>query len=325
MKNPILTSIKKTLSLPNHELTKDYYISMDPAKILQLLDEIMREKVVKDLENEDGPIQSRHAAPFHQFMYDSMIMRFGLQSIAIKTLIQMSNGLNSTKRKMQFAHLLNKMLGLGIPPLRLDEIQIVLRTHIFFKIVQEEWLTRLKTNHSYLPLTKDSEANLDTGGDCLVFDMLDELKVAFRHDKEIQEHILTNLKPDVLFEKRPDRQDLELQYLILKVTNRIAKMGKDTRWVFEQFDTDGNGTLDAREILMGIKSVLGIYFSKEETNMFVRHLDDDNSGDIDMQEFMKKITLNDLHKDSHKFLISEVKLIDQVLTEWYHYKSREQK
>ena len=59
--------------------------------------------------------------------------------------------------------------------------------------------------------------------------------------------------------------------------------------------------------------------------MFVRHLDEDKSGDIDMAEFMKKIHLNDLHKDSHKFLISEVKLIDQVLTEWYSYKSREQR
>ena len=32
-----------------------------------------------------------------------------------------------------------------------------------------------------------------------------------------------------------------------------------------------------------------------------------------------------MHKESHKFRISEVKLIDQVLSEWYHYKSREQK
>ena len=87
MKNPILTSIKKTLSLPNHELTQDYYLALDPSKTIQILDEIMREKVVRDLENEDGPIHGRHAVPFHQFMYDSMIMRFGLQSIAIKTLI----------------------------------------------------------------------------------------------------------------------------------------------------------------------------------------------------------------------------------------------
>ena len=87
MKNPILSSIKKTLSLPNHKLTKDYFISMEPFKILKILDEIMQEKVIQDLENEDGPISTRTAAPFHQFLYDSMIMRFGLQSIAIKTLI----------------------------------------------------------------------------------------------------------------------------------------------------------------------------------------------------------------------------------------------
>ena len=122
MKNPILSSIKKTLSLPNHKLTKDYFISMEPFKILKILDEIMQEKVIQDLENEDGPISTRTAAPFHQFLYDSMIMRFGLQSIAIKTLIQMSNGLKEVQGRMLFAHLLNKMLGLGVPPLRLDEI-----------------------------------------------------------------------------------------------------------------------------------------------------------------------------------------------------------
>ena len=64
-----------------------------------------------------------------------MIMKFGLQSLAIKTLIQMSNGLKAEQTKSQFAHLMNKMLGLAVPPLRLDEIQIVLRTHAFFKHV----------------------------------------------------------------------------------------------------------------------------------------------------------------------------------------------
>ena len=56
MKNPILSSIKKTLSLPNQKLGKEYFISMEPFKILKQLDEIMREKVLQDLENEDGPI-----------------------------------------------------------------------------------------------------------------------------------------------------------------------------------------------------------------------------------------------------------------------------
>lgn len=73
----------------------------------------------------------------------------------------------------------------------------------------------------------------------------------------------------------------ELKYSILKVTNKIAKMGKDPKWVYIQFDKDGNGTLDADEILTGIKSVLGITFSKDETREFTDHLDEDKSGDID--------------------------------------------
>ena len=143
---------------------------------------------------------------------------------------------------MLFAHLLNKMLGLGVPPLRLDEIQIVLRTHIFFRSVQEEWINRTRTNHKYLELNKDNEPNLNTGGDVLIFDVLEEIKIAFKHDKEIQERLLTNLKPDILLQKQENRHHLELRYSILKVTNKIAKMGKDARWVFQQFDIDGNGT-----------------------------------------------------------------------------------
>ena len=59
--------------------------------------------------------------------------------------------------------------------------------------------------------------------------------------------------------------------------------------------------------------------------MFTLHLDSDNSGDIDIHEFQNKISLDNLHKESHKFTISEVTLIEKVLSEWYHFKSREQK
>jgi len=69
-------------------------------------------------------------------MYDVMIMRFGLSSIAIKTLIQMTNGLDFELKSNPFAHTLSNMIGMAIPPFRLDEIQIILRSHLFFKMVQ---------------------------------------------------------------------------------------------------------------------------------------------------------------------------------------------
>ena len=56
MKNPIITSIKKTLTLTNNKLTKEYYQSMKPQHILSMLDAIMQDKVWIDLENETGPV-----------------------------------------------------------------------------------------------------------------------------------------------------------------------------------------------------------------------------------------------------------------------------
>ena len=80
-------------------------------------------------------------------MYDVMIMKFGLQSIAIKTLIQMTNGLTFEMKANPFAHTLANMIGMAVPPYRLDEVQIVLRSHLFFRMVQEKWMHRIKTNH----------------------------------------------------------------------------------------------------------------------------------------------------------------------------------
>lgn len=171
---------------------------MVPSKILEMMDNVMQEKVWIDLESESGPLEHRSAVPFHTFMYDFMIMRFGLQSIAIKTLIQMTNGLTIEQKINPWAHTLSNMIGMASPPYRLDEIQIVLRTHLFFKMVQENWILKTKTNHKYLEITKENEHSLNRGGDCSIFELLDELKFAFSDDKEIQERILMNVKPDLL-------------------------------------------------------------------------------------------------------------------------------
>ena len=83
--------------------------------------------------------------------------------------------------------------------------------------------------------------------------------------------------------------------------------------------------VDADEILSGIRSVLGIFFSKDETRDFVDLLDEDKSGDIDRHEFCQKVNLDGLHAESHKYQISELTFIEKVLSEWYHNKKREQK
>lgn len=81
MKNPIISAIKKTLRMNGKngkKLPREYYIAMMPFKIYELMDSVMQEKVWLDIEAETGPIETRAASPFHQFMFDFMIMKFGL-------------------------------------------------------------------------------------------------------------------------------------------------------------------------------------------------------------------------------------------------------
>lgn len=194
----------------------------------------MVDKVFIDLENERKKIEKRAALPFYTFLYDHMVMKYGLQSIAIKLIIQMSNGLNITKEP--FAHLITRMLGLALPQLKLDEVQIVLRSHLFFKMVQYDWSTRMKARHEDIEITSEMIGNLKNGGECNIFDLIDEIPKAFKKSKEISEELILNLKPDCLFKKSDDRNDLVLKFLVLKITNKFAKIGRDIKHIFETFD-----------------------------------------------------------------------------------------
>jgi hypothetical protein len=52
--------------------------------------------------------------------------------------------------------------------------------------------------------------------------------------------VLSQIKPDNLLEKHVS-EEMKIEFIVLKITNRIAKMGKDVRWVFESFDSNKSG------------------------------------------------------------------------------------
>ena len=188
-----------------------------------------------------------------------------------------------------------------------------------------QWIERTKKNHQFLQIDHEMEINLKDGGQCLIFDLLDELKTAFKDDKEIAERLQVNLKPNILMQKCDNRPMVELKFLILKVKQKIARLGKDPHWIFEKIDVDNGGTLDAEEIMDGFKQILGVIFSRDDAYNLTNYLDADKSGDVDYQEFISKMNLNNLHKDSHQYLISENNFIDCVLIEWYRSKKEETK
>ena len=118
----------------NGQMPADYKINMLPNAIIALIDPIMQEKCWSDLDKEKTEIQTRKMQPFHQFIYDAVVMSKGLPSIAAKTLYLMTNGLR-TNAKKPYAAIVNRMLGFNSSPFRIDETQQVIRCHMLFKLV----------------------------------------------------------------------------------------------------------------------------------------------------------------------------------------------
>ena len=76
------------------------------------------------------------------------------------------------------------------------------------------------------------------GGNCGMFELLDELKFAFKDDKEILDRIVTTIKPDILLKRSNTRATLDLRYSVLKITTKLSKLGKNPHWFFLSLDAD---------------------------------------------------------------------------------------
>lgn len=68
---------------------------------------MMQDKVYFDLENEGKSIQERQPVSFPTFMYDSMLMQYGLYKISVKMLMQLTNGLTTEHLNQPFGFMLN--------------------------------------------------------------------------------------------------------------------------------------------------------------------------------------------------------------------------
>ena len=53
--------------------------------------------------------------------------------------------------------------------------------------------------------------------------------------------------------------------------------------------------MEKDELLIGLRNFFNVYFSNEETEEVTKYLDEDGSGDVDYEEFSKKVNFNEMH------------------------------
>eukprot|EP00347_Sterkiella_histriomuscorum_P023774 403333433 len=328
-KNPILQIIKQSFSEKFQKQMSqspiDLKQKMVEPNIIKLIEEAMDSKVKADLDQDLlQSCEERDYQMFTTYMYDSLLMQYGLKTIANKNIIMINNGLKSFEQ-YPYGNLISRILGISEPYFMRDSVSIIVRAHLFFKEVQQDWVKRLtKMNQK---VSEETVNNLKNGGECMIFDIIDELRIAFKDDKELTERILSNIKPDnykaIDHKDKSKMKTFQIEFSVLKITSRIAKLGKDLKFIYDTLDKDKSGSLEPNELLIGLKNSFNVYLSLDESVALSKYLDEDESGDIDFSEFVKKINLGDLQNKAHLYTISKVMFMDLMLKEWEFYLRRE--
>ena len=75
------------------------------------------------------------------------------------------------------------------------------------------------------------------------------------------------------------------------------------------FDTDGSGTIDAKELKVALRA-LGFEPKKEEIKKMIADIDKDGSGTIDFNEFLDMMTAKMSEKDSREEILKAFRLFD---------------
>uniref|UniRef100_A0A1J3HXG0 Calcium-binding protein CML19 n=1 Tax=Noccaea caerulescens TaxID=107243 RepID=A0A1J3HXG0_NOCCA len=84
---------------------------------------------------------------------------------------------------------------------------------------------------------------------------------------------------------------------------------REIREVFDLFDIDGSGSIDARELNVAMRS-LGFEMNNEQLNELMAEVDKNQSGAIDFDEFVHMMTTKFGERDSTDELSKAFKIID---------------
>ncbi|KAH7566576.1 hypothetical protein JRO89_XS08G0191900 [Xanthoceras sorbifolium] len=85
---------------------------------------------------------------------------------------------------------------------------------------------------------------------------------------------------------------------------------QEIKEAFELFDTDGSGTIDAKELNVAMRA-LGFEMTDEQINQMIADVDKDGSGAIDFDEFAHMMTAKIGERDTKEELTKAFQIIDQ--------------
>ena len=100
-----------------------------------------------------------------------------------------------------------------------------------------------------------------------------------------------------------------LNSLFLVYQELTEDQKNEIREAFDLFDTDGSGTIDAKELKVAMRA-LGFEPSKEEIRKLISQIDKDKDGNVDFSEFLSMMTMKMGERDSKEEMVKAFRLFD---------------
>ena len=92
-------------------------------------------------------------------------------------------------------------------------------------------------------------------------------------------------------------------------TELTEEQKQEIKEAFDLFDTDGSGTIDAKELKVAMRA-LGFEPKKEEIRKMIADVDKDGSGVIDFTEFLDMMTVKMAERDPREEMLKAFRLFD---------------
>ena len=92
-------------------------------------------------------------------------------------------------------------------------------------------------------------------------------------------------------------------------TELTEEQKQEIREAFDLFDTDGSGSIDAKELKVAMRA-LGFEPRKEEVRKMIADIDRDGSGTIDFPEFLEMMSSKMAERDPREEIMKAFRLFD---------------
>ena len=96
-------------------------------ELLKIVNDTINEKVMEDISNlNSNRLSERKPIKFNEYLHDKFLLKYGLISQANIKIVSFVNGMTASSEIGSYNKYILRLIGLGIPPIRPEEVEIML-------------------------------------------------------------------------------------------------------------------------------------------------------------------------------------------------------